>query len=110
MLQKQKAREENKMVASDVENIHQICLDMKYLTEEEIETSLKYFDNNHKDTHEVKRIVSKNDKRCFSCFNFAIKVCFFIVQAPKNLMKEKTPLIKRSLLPTLENFSDLPKK
>lgn len=62
MLQKQKAREENRMIASDVENVHHICLNMKYLTEEELEDSLKYFNNDEKDTHEIKRIVSAIDK------------------------------------------------
>lgn len=58
MLQKQKAREENRMMASDVENVHQICLDMKYLTQEELEESLKYFNNNERETNEVKPVVS----------------------------------------------------
>lgn len=59
MLLKQKAREENRMIANDVENVHQICLDLKYLTEEELQDSLQNFNSAEKDTHEeVKRIVS----------------------------------------------------
>lgn len=48
MIEKQKAREQ-KVIVSDVEKVHEICLEHKYLTEDELAASVKVPDIEVKD-------------------------------------------------------------
>lgn len=51
MIDKQKAREQ-KVVINDVEKVHEICLEQKYLTEEELTASLKEPDTEVEDNNQ----------------------------------------------------------